>query len=896
MIAGSYRLRYGHNVDYLTVKPGLIASILRAVGLVKVDNTGKVEHSAGADFVEDYGFKGGYDTKTAMSALAAFPWPFSCVQAISTDLSKVPLRAYRGRGSEAEMLDTHPVLELLNQPSSRVNGVLFRRQMYTDLVLTGNAFCLLAGVGNRVDALLRLHPSRVSIAPLSDGQPDKYMYESGAGALEYDHEIVLHIRGPSWSDDPSNLWGTGAVQPLHNDLTTEKAQAALAARTAATGQPTGILSPKEEGDRWSREQIKTLRTAYEQQMQSGGSGVLILGGQASFEQLSISPREMEFSQVRDFVRASTIAAFGCVPVRLGLETANYSQSRNQLQLYWESLQGRAALVDSELTRLARLMGDDDVIIKHDFSEVESLQESRSERLDRVVEWTMLGLSPSDAAAYEGFDDLPITEADEAPVEPGDEQPGVGAPAAAEATEITEEPLAATALNGAQVASLLTILEQVALGVLTEQAAAILIGVAFPTITPQEAQQIVAGAQSIDLDSEDAPEALSLAKAAYDDIDFSVPDGVKAELKRGLEWHEEGLSGDGLVPATVSWARRMANGEDISPEKAVKMRAWLARHETDKTGEGFSPGEDGYPSPGRVAWALWGGDPAVTWSNKLVGQMERADESKAVQKDMSDAVWRAWADNVQGPAEKAIQLAALRYLKGYAARIAKRMPDVVSKQTASGEIVIKANGDDEWLDTLLDAFAERELLDKALRGVVADAFTKAVAAAINDMPADLAGDFIFNHDATDKAVDAQLGALVKNVEPKTRRRVRMIVLNGLDEGLTIAEMQKALIKDSGFNASRALAIARTEATKSVNAAGINAWEQMSDNAGVDLELKWKAQPGARDTHARLNGTVRGDDGYWTIDGMKSKGPGEFEGAGSAGQNINCRCTFLPSVKT
>ena len=119
MIAGSYRLRYGHSVDYLTVKPGLIASILRAVGLVKVDNTGKVEHSAGADFVEDYGFKGGYDTKTAMSALAAFPWPFSCVQAISTDLSKVPLRAYRGRGSEAEMLDTHPVLELLKQSRER---------------------------------------------------------------------------------------------------------------------------------------------------------------------------------------------------------------------------------------------------------------------------------------------------------------------------------------------------------------------------------------------------------------------------------------------------------------------------------------------------------------------------------------------------------------------------------------------------------------------------------------------------------------------------------------------------------------------------------------------------------------------------------------------------------
>ena len=112
---------------------------------------------------------------------------------------------------------------------------------------------------------------------------------------------------------------------------------------------------------------------------------------------------------------------------------------------------------------------------------------------------------------------------------------------------------------------------------------------------------------------------------YSHINFTPTKGVLAELKRGLKWHEEGHSGDGLVAATVTWATRMVNGEDISPEKARKMRAWLARHEVDKEGEGFYPGQDGFPSPGRVAWALWGGDPAVGWSKKLVSQMDKADE-------------------------------------------------------------------------------------------------------------------------------------------------------------------------------------------------------------------------------------------------------------------------------
>lgn len=118
-----------------------------------------------------------------------------------------------------------------------------------------------------------------------------------------------------------------------------------------------------------------------------------------------------------------------------------------------------------------------------------------------------------------------------------------------------------------------------------------------------------------------------AAARYDHIDFKPPAGVKAELKRGLEWNSEGHGGSGLRPETVAWARRLARGGPISPEKAVKMRAWLARHESDKSGKGFEPGEDGYPSPGRVAWALWGGDPAVGWSSKLVEQMEAADRKE-----------------------------------------------------------------------------------------------------------------------------------------------------------------------------------------------------------------------------------------------------------------------------
>lgn len=115
----------------------------------------------------------------------------------------------------------------------------------------------------------------------------------------------------------------------------------------------------------------------------------------------------------------------------------------------------------------------------------------------------------------------------------------------------------------------------------------------------------------------------LEAAKYDDIDFSPPAGVRKEAKRGLEWRREYKRGGTEVG--VARARDLANGRDVSPTTARRMKAYFDRHESDRDGQGWSPGEDGYPSAGRIAWALWGGDPGRSWSAKLVRQMNAADE-------------------------------------------------------------------------------------------------------------------------------------------------------------------------------------------------------------------------------------------------------------------------------
>jgi HK97 family phage prohead protease len=112
-------------------------------------------------------------------------------------------------------------------------------------------------------------------------------------------------------------------------------------------------------------------------------------------------------------------------------------------------------------------------------------------------------------------------------------------------------------------------------------------------------------------------------ARYDHIDFSPPAGVREEAAKALAWRDE--YGRGGTAVGVARARDLSNGTNISPDTAKRMASYFARHEVDKQGEGWSPGEDGFSSAGRIAWALWGGDPGQAWASKLTKQIEAADE-------------------------------------------------------------------------------------------------------------------------------------------------------------------------------------------------------------------------------------------------------------------------------
>ena len=101
------------------------------------------------------------------------------------------------------------------------------------------------------------------------------------------------------------------------------------------------------------------------------------------------------------------------------------------------------------------------------------------------------------------------------------------------------------------------------------------------------------------------------------------DGMKSEAQKGLDWREEFGRGGTRVGAVR--ARQIVAGENLSDDTVKRMYSFFSRHEVDKQAEGFSAGEEGYPSNGRIAWGLWGGDAGYSWSKRLVEQMKKEDE-------------------------------------------------------------------------------------------------------------------------------------------------------------------------------------------------------------------------------------------------------------------------------
>ncbi len=364
-----------------------------------------------------------YPALDAMSTLSRFPWVWVCVDAIASDLAALELvavRKRRGPSSSAngpgrrELVDD-PILDLLERGNAGADGPTLLAQWIADELLTGNGYLWIPP--ERV-AIYRLHPAQVRVVVGFGGVPVGYEVTDRATGERriLPPEQVCHIHGISWRDDERACLGESVIRCLHDDLVADWGARVQAGKLARKGRPDilfsveGSLGPKGSDDieqRWERA-ISTFR------------GAFAWGGKITATPLSWSPKDLGESERDATLRNKVLAAFGVPPTRAGLTTASYGASRQEMRVYWERLISRASRYQRALSRFARA----GVAVEFDFTSVEALQVSYTERLHRVQTWVAIGMDPNEAAEYEQFDEAPKMEKPEklSPTQNIDRQP------------------------------------------------------------------------------------------------------------------------------------------------------------------------------------------------------------------------------------------------------------------------------------------------------------------------------------------------------------------------------------------------------------------------------------------------------------------------------------------
>lgn len=141
----------------------------------------------------------------------------------------------------------------------------------------------------------------------------------------------------------------------------------------------------------------------------------------------------------------------------------------------------------------------------------------------------------------------------------------------------------------------------------------------------DAKTLMASRRWLESKEELSAATLDLAAGALTNLDirvitgsgrmYTVPKGVQAEAQKALEWRKKHKRGG--TPVGMNTARILARGGQIGLKKVRHVAKYFPRHEIDKKAQGWEPGEKGFPSRGRIAWALWGGDAGWRWAQAIV---------------------------------------------------------------------------------------------------------------------------------------------------------------------------------------------------------------------------------------------------------------------------------------
>jgi HK97 family phage portal protein len=299
------------------------------------------------------------------------------IRLIAEAAASVPLDA-----AAADAETARRVTALIGAPNPRQAGPALLEALFLQLILSGNAYLECVALDGNPRELHVLRSDRMRVVPGPDGWPEAYEYGVNGRAVRFHAgegtSPILHLMLSHPVDDHYGLSAMEAAATaidIHNEASRwNKAFLDNAAR------PSGALVYAADGANMSEEQYDRLKRELEEGFQGAANAgrPLLLEGGLDWKPLSLSPKDMDFIELKNVAAREIALAFGVPPLVLGLAGdnthANYAEAN---RVFWR--QCVAPLVRKTAQSLSLWLSQhlgEGIVLTPDFDGVDAMNETR----------------------------------------------------------------------------------------------------------------------------------------------------------------------------------------------------------------------------------------------------------------------------------------------------------------------------------------------------------------------------------------------------------------------------------------------------------------------------------------------------------------------------------------
>lgn len=337
-------------------------------------------------------------------------WVYAAIKRRMDAVASVPWVAQQRQGDTWEAVpENHPLARLLVEPNPEMSMPELVSLTQAHLDLAGNAFWHKARIGRgeaqRTKYLYPLLPERMRVVPGTLTIIEAYEVGT-APAVRLPADEVTHF---AYTNPGDLLWGQSPLQAAGKSVDVDNSAAAWQKVSMQNrGIPDGVFS-LDDPDLTPEQFEETRKIVRENYATQGNARAPWVVNKAKWQQMSMTPAEVDFIQTRELSMKEICAVFG-VPSEMisGMGDSNRASSETVRKTFWlDTILPLLADMEATLTRsLAREYGRDFRIV-YDTSGVPALQQNRKELMD--VARTLWGMGvPFNTINQHlelGFDDI-----------------------------------------------------------------------------------------------------------------------------------------------------------------------------------------------------------------------------------------------------------------------------------------------------------------------------------------------------------------------------------------------------------------------------------------------------------------------------------------------------------